>query len=133
MSPTACHPKKFPRRQRHGFTLIEVLIALLIVSVALAAFVRITSQSTVNLAHLEQRTLAMLSAENSMAEMRIGKLPSPGVQIFGCPQADQDFICRVNTSAPQNGLRTVTVDVFPDRTGGQNLAHLQSQQPERTQ
>ncbi|WP_369326259.1 type II secretion system minor pseudopilin GspI [Alcaligenes nematophilus] len=114
-----------------GFTLIEVLIALAIISVALAAFVRITSQTTTNLGHLEQRSLAMLSAENSVAELKIGILPAPGIQAVDCPQADQSFICRVQIGPAQHGTRPVSVEVYPGRDNDRRLVSLQTRLPER--
>lgn len=116
-----------PRPAQAGFTLIEVMIALAIVAVALAAFVRMSSQTTTDLGAIEQRTLAMLSAENSIAELRIGNLPAAGVQWVDCPQADQAFVCRVHIGPSQQGVRTVSVDVYPGRNSDQHLGSLQTQ------
>ncbi|THF60447.1 type II secretion system minor pseudopilin GspI [Pseudothauera rhizosphaerae] len=127
-------PPHAPKRDRNGqagFTLIEVLIALAIVSVALAAFVRMTSQTTTNLGHLEQRALAMLSAENSLAELQVGTPPPPGIQAVDCPQADQPFICRVQIGPSQQGVRFVSVEVYEGRNSHRRLASLQTRLPER--
>lgn len=115
---------------QHGFTLVEVLIALTIVSVALAAFVRMTSQTTSNYGRIEQRTLAMLSAENVLAERRLGKPSPPGIDILACPQAEQKFVCRVRNDPPQQGLRTVTVEVYASRSDQSALLSLQTQLPD---
>lgn len=119
------------RHHQDGFTLIEVLVALAIISVALAAFVRMTSQTTTNLGHLEQRSLAMLSAENSLAELRIGTLPSAGILAVDCPQADQRFVCRVQIGPVQQGVRHITVDVYLGRDNTHSLASVQTRLPER--
>lgn len=112
-----------------GFTLIEVLIALTIVSIALAAFIRMTSQTTSNDGMLEQRSLAMLSAENSLAERQLDKARS-ATEIVDCPQANQRFICRVRSEPVQQGLRLVTVEVFAARGSDQKVLTLQTQLPE---
>lgn len=117
--------------RRAGFTLIEVMVALAIISVALAAFVRLTSQTATNLGLLEQRSLAMLSAENSLAELQLSALPAAGVRQVECPQADQPFICRVQIGPSEQGLRPVAVDVYPGRDSSQRLAGLQTRLPER--
>ncbi|CAB3647146.1 type II secretion system minor pseudopilin GspI [Achromobacter pestifer] len=127
--PTS-HRRSRPQRQA-GFTLIEVLIALAIISIALAAFVRLTSQTATNQGLLEQRSLAMLSAESSLAELQIGTLPSAGLQQIPCPQADQPFVCRVQIGPSQQGVRSVSVDVYLGRNSDQRLASLQSRLLER--
>jgi len=120
-------------RREKGFTLVEVLIALAIVSVALAAFVRMTIQSTSNLGELEQRSLALLSAENSLSELQIGGLPAIGAHMMACPQADQHFACRVQVGRIQLGLRPVVVEVYADKLSAVRLVRLESQLPEHTQ
>jgi len=118
-------------QRRAGFTLIEVMVALAIISVALAAFVRLTSQTATNLGLLEQRSLAMLSAENSLAELQISELPASGIRQIECPQADQAFTCRVQIGPSEQGLRPVAVDVYLGRDSSQRLAGLQTRLPER--
>lgn len=113
-----------------GFTLIEVLIALAIVSVALAAFVRVTSQTTTNMTHIEQQTLAMLSAQNSLNEVRMTPLPPSGIHQAECPQGDQEFICRLQVGPLQQGMRSVSIDVYLSQNSDRQLASLQTWLPE---
>lgn len=134
MIPTLRHRKQvLCKAQEAGFTLVEVLVALTIVGVALAAFARMTSQTTTNLERIEQRTLAMLSAENSISELRIANLPAPGIQLIECPQADRAFVCRVQVGRSQQGIRAVSVEVYADRNSDQRLASLQTHLPESRQ
>jgi len=113
-----------------GFTLIEVLIALAIVSVALAAFVRVTSQTTTNMTHIEQQTLAMLSAQNSLNEVRMTPLPPSGTHQAECPQGDKEFICRLQVGSLQQGMRSVSIDVYLSQNSDRQLASLQTWLPE---
>jgi general secretion pathway protein I len=114
-----------------GFTLIEVLMALVIVSIALTAIVRASSLTITNFGVLQQQTLAMLSAENSLAELRIGQVPSgPGVVRGACPQGGVNFICRLEAGAAVDGLRTVTVDVYLAESGDRRLASLRTRMQE---
>ncbi|UXH80976.1 type II secretion system minor pseudopilin GspI [Roseateles amylovorans] len=114
-----------------GFTLIEVLIALAIISVSLAAFVRLTSQTTTQVGLLDARSLAMLSAQNSLHELRMDDTLPVGVRQVPCPQADQRLVCRVEIGANQNGIRTVSVSVHSDTHGEPALARLQTRMVER--
>jgi|GEM_PF-523463 len=121
-----------PLAFKRGFTLIEVLIALAIISIALAAFVRLTSQTATNLGEVEQRSLAMLSARNSLAELQIDTLPPSGLRQVACPQADKPFVCRVQIGPPfKDGVRAVSVDVYLGLDSERRLASLTSQLPER--
>lgn len=117
-----------PSSRTGGFTLIEVLMALAIVSIALAAIVRASSLTITNLGLLEQQSLAMLSAENRLAELRVGQGPfAPGVVRSDCPQGGVRLVCRLETSAAAiDGLRTVTVEVYLAEDGGRRLASLQT-------
>ena len=73
----------------------------------------------------------MLSAENSVAELKISSLPAPGIQTIDCPQADQPFICRVQIGPTQHGTRSVAVEVYPDRNTDRHLASLRTRLPEQ--
>ena len=60
------------QRARHcrGFTLVEVLVALAIVSIALMAALRAAGQGTAAVGELRSRLLAGWVAENRLAEHR---------------------------------------------------------------
>ena len=57
-----------------GFTLIEVLIALLIVALTMSAAYKAVASSSRNQRHLEERTLANWVVENEMAKLQLGML-----------------------------------------------------------
>ncbi len=57
--------------RRGGFTLLEVLVALVVVAVAVAALGRAGSQVLGGQAELEERTLALWVADNAIAELRL--------------------------------------------------------------
>jgi len=59
-----------------GFTLLEVLVALVLVAVALAALVRTAGSEARNLALLEEGTVGGWVASNVIAEVRL----RPGLQ-----------------------------------------------------
>ncbi len=77
-----------------GFTLLEVLIALAIVSVALAASVRALGVGANGAQAMQQRSLALQAAENRLTELRLMRsLPAPGRRTEPCPQGPLPLVC----------------------------------------
>jgi len=57
--------------RRHGFTLLEVMVALAVLAIALSAIMRAAGSATRNIEEVKVRTLALWTAENLLAEHRI--------------------------------------------------------------
>ena len=75
---------------QYGFSLLEVLIALTIVSVALAAVVRVLGVASNNARGMQQSSLAMLAADNLKSPVRTlgrGGFPYGGIKICGARSA----------------------------------------------
>jgi general secretion pathway protein I len=65
--------------QKSGFTLIEVLVALVIVTLAVSALLGTVSSSASNVAYLKDKTLAEWVALNRLTELRIAQvMPDKG-------------------------------------------------------
>lgn len=109
-----------------GFTLIEVLVALAIVAVALAASVRAVGVMAQNNAALRMRSLALVEAENQLAELRLTQLaPNPGRQVNDCIQGALRMQCELVFSNSDNAnIRQVKVRVHPADDPGQTLAQV---------
>jgi len=65
------------RKNNAGFTLIEVLIALAILSIALTAIIKATSQTIKNTLYLQNKTIASWVGSQVMNEARLGLLQLP--------------------------------------------------------
>ena len=101
-----------PGRAR-GFTLIEVLVALAVVALALAALTRAGSTALNTQAELESRTLALWVAENRLAEIRLQRAVQPGVGSGTTRLADRDWRWRsLVEAAPSGDLWRVEVVVL---------------------
>ena len=75
-------------RKKAGFTLIEVLVALSIVAVALAAGTQAMQALTSNATRQSDVLLAQLCAENEFVKIRLSRqLPSVGDSTVSCEQA----------------------------------------------
>ena len=66
MSPSA-------RRRAHGFTLLEVLIALAIVAMSAGALLGTVTSSASNISYLTAKTVAEWVALNRLTEIRIAQ------------------------------------------------------------
>ena len=70
---------RLPRRKGAGFTLIEVLVALAIVTIGMAALLGTLSSAAGTTAYLQDKTLAEWIALNQVATVRLQKqAPSKG-------------------------------------------------------
>lgn len=74
-----------------GFTLLEVLVALVVVAVAVAALARAGSQTINGQAHVESRTLALWVADNLLAELRLETAIVPGRRQGVSPMGRRDW------------------------------------------
>ncbi|MFP5390407.1 MAG: type II secretion system minor pseudopilin GspI [Gammaproteobacteria bacterium] len=97
-----------------GFTLLEVLVALVIVGTALGASLRAVGSLTANSSGLRSAMMATWSAENRLVQIRLARqFPAVGKQTFDCPQGDLKLVCQEEVLAsPNPRLRRVEVSVF---------------------
>ena len=109
-----------------GFTLVEILVALAIIAVALAAGMRALAQSTDSATALKARTLALWVAQNRLAAAQVA-IPWPAVGSYrgNATQASAQFLWRESvTATPNPAFRKIEINVMePDRPDYQ-VAHL---------
>jgi len=104
----------FPGKRARGFTLLEVLVALVIVGTALGASLRAVGSLTSNSAGLRAAMMATWSAENRLVQIRLEHVyPDIGKRSFECPQGDLKLLCQEEVLAsPNPRLRRVEVSVY---------------------
>lgn len=104
------------RRQDLGFTLIEVLVALVIVAIALGAGIKAAGALTHNAERLAVMSSAQWCAENALTELRLTQqFPDIGESPFACEQLGSSFGGKLRASPTPNPLfRRVDVDVSDD-------------------
>lgn len=97
-----------------GFTLLEVLVALVIVGTALGAGLRAVGSLTANSDGLRAAMMATWSAENRLVQIRLGReFPEVGKRNFTCPQGELNLICEEEVlTSPNPQLRRIEVSVF---------------------
>jgi general secretion pathway protein I len=121
----SCVPKTVGRavawpRQMRGFTMIEVLVALVIIAVALAASLRAVGSLASSEQQLHQRLLAGWSADNTLSVLRLThSWPELGASSFDCSQGNLPLICTEDVTATPNPLfRRVEVSVTTPGVSG---------------
>jgi general secretion pathway protein I len=102
------------RATSFGFTLIEVLVALGIVSLALLAGMRATESLVNNAQRLSDVLLGQVCVENELIKVRLSKvMPNVGDSTFSCEQAGKTMIGKMSvTATPNPSFRRVDAEVF---------------------
>jgi len=100
--------------RRNGFTLIEVLIALAVLAIALAAAMKATTASVSTAETLRMRTLAGWVAQNRLNDMTArGDFPSIGRMEGKAQEAGHDFVWHIDTGpSPNLSFRRVVITVY---------------------
>jgi general secretion pathway protein I len=104
----------YSMRKPSGFTLIEVLVALGIVSIALLAGMRATDSLVNNAQRLSDVLLGQICAENELIKVRLSKaMPNVGESTFSCEQAGKVMGGKMTvTATPNPSFRRVDAEVF---------------------
>lgn len=113
-------------RNASGLTLIEVLIALAIVSIAMTAIIKATSQNILGTQYLQNKTIAMWVGEQVLNEARVGILTlSPDQQMQTTTMLGQDWSWHASQEeTPNPRIKKMSVDVFAPGTEENPLISL---------
>ena len=113
-------------RRAHGFTLLEVLIGLVVLSLALLALTRTAALQVDALGQLRDRTMAGWLAQDLLAETRIGNPFPPvgtsnGTRRFGPAEWRWEMTVQPTQVAT---IRRIDVRVFAEADRETPLAQL---------
>ncbi|KPB60186.1 proteinral secretion pathway protein GspI [Pseudomonas amygdali pv. myricae] len=79
-------------------------MALLIIAVAMAAAVRLSGVMTFNNGVLRDRAIALLEAQNQLAELRMMARLRPGFTARKCDQGRRSLTCEQTLKASADGM-----------------------------
>ena len=115
-----------------GFTLLEVLVALVIIGVALAAAMRGAMSLTNAADSTRMKLLATLTAENRLLELRLARQRLDiGQNTIDCEEGGVMFACeQIIKSTPNPFFRRVELRVYVESADGhRQLAEMMSVLP----
>jgi len=126
LSPTPVRAEGSQNKVTGGFTLLEVMIALLVLALALLALARTAAVQVDSFAGLRQRTLAGWLAQDLLAETRLSNAFPPtgssnGTRRFGPAQWRWDVRVQATKVAT---VRRIDVRVFAEGDRDNALVQL---------
>jgi len=123
--------------RKNGFTLIEILVALAIIAIALAALIKASGNHTYSATYLKEKTLAHYVAMYELEKLRLEKdrdWPDTGKEKKSTEMADHDWYWTREikqmmdpiTGKPSDQFIEVSFVVYGDEDRNKNLSHLVS-------
>lgn len=112
-------------RNEQGMTLVEVLVALLVVALALAAAIRSVDAGVVNTDYLKQRSIAHWVAMNHANELQLNLRTAKTNEQYEAEMAGQVWQVQseIKPTTDKNILR-VEINVKKERDAESSLANM---------
>lgn len=110
-----------------GFTLLEVLVALAVLAIALAAVIKVSAHYAESARYLRDKTLAHWVAMNVLTDLQIkDKWPDLGKQEGTAMMAEREWYWVVNViETPDEDLRRLEVQVYYRRQDNEPVTKLE--------
>lgn len=113
-------------RASGGFTLLEVLIALVVIAIPLMAIMESVTLNVSNMVYLRDRTMAHWVAMNAVAQQQLsGQWPETGEYKDELTMAKKTWYSKVKVSSTgDQDIRRLDVEVRADKDSGKALETL---------
>ena len=114
------------RNKTRGFTLIEILVALAIIAIALAALIKASGNHTYSASYLKQKSIGHWVAMNEISLLHVTHAwPDLGTQKKSADMADHEwFWLREVKKTPDPNTRQIVFTVYADEDREQNVSRL---------
>lgn len=112
------HGSRRSAYRRRGFTLVEVLVAVAVLGIAMAAVIKATAENGANASYLRDKTFAHWIASNKLAEMQLSGAWGDGGQDSNREFAGKTWPVHVEISEFPSGvisaqqMREVEIQVY---------------------
>lgn len=105
-----------------GFVLIEIMVGLAILGIVMISAMKAISYAADTQLAVSQRTLAVLSADNFLVDIRANRVwPELGTNSISCPQLKHLFVCQSRVMETPNPLfRRIEITVYEDGLSDQS-------------
>lgn len=109
-----------------GFTLLEILVALAILSIAMSALISASSNNRSNFSHLRNKTFASIIASNKAEELYVNKAwPSIGNSTGSVEMVKHEWHWKIEVkNTPDPAVRRALIQIFVDKIEGTPLYTL---------
>lgn len=110
-----------------GFSLLEVLVALAIITIGLSTAIKVVSEATTTSIYLKEKTLAEWVAMNKVVEMRMRRdWPAVGISNGTAEMGDVTWKWTMEVKdTPDQSVRRLEIAVKPEsQTGDESTAFV---------
>lgn len=114
------------KKHIHGFTLIEVMVALTIIAISLSALLNSSGTQANSVGYLKNKTIAHWVAVNELTQLRINKeFPDLGEKKSSTEMANYKWHWKRTTKKTEDeDARQITFTVYTDKEHLNNLSTL---------
>lgn len=113
-------------RTQRGFTLLEVMVALAVLAIALAAVIKGVGANAGNMSYLRDRTLAHWVAMNKIAESQARRdWPDPPESEGAALMGEHEWHWKIlMEKTPNPDVRRMSIEVRTNESDRQAMTHL---------
>lgn len=125
--------KSFNPKSSNAFTLMEVMVALVILALVGVMLVQVTGQSSNQSAYMKRKMLAIWVAENHLTQLQFTSMKGRTVELKDQETEQAGLTFRTSTELVKTagGVTTLEISVFQPQTDSNSLYRLTGFLPER--